>query len=104
MTPENFKHSIVANPLQHIERVGPSAQKRHLLETWSPGTVVPENRDDRQIVTQRRLNIPTADAQSSVANNQNDLLSRTRQLGADRHSHTVANRCQRTGVDDLAGE
>ena len=45
-----------------------------------------------------------ADAETTVPDDKDDLLSRPSKLSSDRHADAVANGCERARVENLAGE
>src|SRR6202008_5031999 len=86
------------------ERIGPTFQEWHLVEARPPGTVVPQNRDDRQAIAARSFEIEAADAETTVADYKHDLFSGPRKLSTDGHADAVGNGRARARVENLAGE
>src|SRR5262249_19700249 len=101
---EHGEHLVVADLLQHVERVRAAFEERHLLETGAPGAVVPEHGVDRQAVANRGLDVESADAEPAIPDHQHHRLARTRKLRADGHADAVADRCQWSRIYDLARE
>ena len=59
---------------------------------------------DRQLVARGGLHVPAADTQAAVADHQHDLGCRAARAARRSHPEAVAYGCQRSGVDELAGE
>src|SRR5262245_50123291 len=91
---EYFEHSIVTYVLEHVEGIGSTFEQRHLFEARAPGAVIPQHRHDRQLVAQRRLDVPAPDSEASIADHQNYLLTRPCELSADRHPDSVSHGCE----------
>ena len=104
VTIHELEHPVVALVRQYLERIGPAFQEWHFFKARPPGTVVPQNRDDRQPIAARSLEIEAADAETTVPDYKHDLFSRPRKLSTDGHADTVADGCERTRVENLAGE
>ena len=104
VTIHELEHPVVALVRQYLERIGPTFQEWHFVEARPPGTVVPQNRDDRQAIAARSFEIEAADAETTVPDYKHDLFSGPRKLSTDGHADTVANGCERTRVENLAGE
>src|ERR1700722_15782429 len=104
MTSHLGENLVVADVRQHVERIGAALQSRHLIEVRAPRTVVPQDRDYRQLVARGSLHVPAADSQSAVAADHDDLLTRPRELRTDTHPDAVTDRRERTRVHHLAHE
>src|SRR5215469_14387630 len=104
VTIHELEHPVVALVWQYFERISPAFQERHLVEARPPGTVVPQNRHDRQAIATRSFEIEPANTQPAVPDYKHDLLFGPRQLSADGHANAVANGRQRTRIDNLAGK
>jgi len=61
VTTDELEHPVVADVVDHVERIGAALEQRHLLEARAPRAVVPEDRLDRQVVAHRGLDIEAAD-------------------------------------------
>ena len=82
----------------------PAKQRQTRLLTRSPGAVVPQNRDDWQVIAVRSFEVEAADAKTAVPDYQDDLFSGPRKLSTDGHADAVANGCERARVENLPGE
>ena len=56
------------------------------------------------LLAARSFEIEAADAKTTVPDYKHDLFSGPRELSTDGHADTVANGCERTRVENLAGE
>ena len=97
-----FKHLVIANILNHIERVGTAFEQGHGLKRRSPRTIIPQQRNNRDVVFGCGLHIHPADTQTPVTADHDDLLARTPELHTNTHPYAVADRGKRPGVDNLA--
>src|SRR5713101_213625 len=104
MYPHRFEHLVITNARDHIEGIGAAFKQRHRLEARSPGTVVPQQRNDRQLVFRRGFHVHAANAQTTVTRNDDDLLARPAKLHADAHAYAVPHWRQRTGINYLPRE
>jgi hypothetical protein len=104
VTIHELKHPVVALVRQYLERIGPTFQKWHFVEARSPGTIVPQNRDDREPIAARSFEIEAADAKATVPDYKNDLFSGPGKLRTNRHADAVANGCERACVENLPGK
>jgi len=98
VAPHHGEHFVVTDVVEHVEGVGASLEQRHLLEAGAPRAVVPQHGDQRQVVAQRRLDVPSTDAETAIADHQHDLLARPRQLHADAHANAMTDGRQRPGA------
>ena len=98
VTVHEFEHLVVALVQLDFERIGPTLQEGHFFEAWPPGTVVPQHGYDWEPISARGFEIEPADAQTPVADDQHDLLSRPSELSTDRHADAVADGRKRTRV------
>src|SRR5262249_44399814 len=90
---------VVSDFVQHVERIGAALESGHLIEIRSPRTVVPQHRENRQLVTSSGLHVEATNSESAVTGDVEDLLSRPRQLRANCHSDSMTYGGERTRVN-----
>ena len=96
-----FKHLVIANVLDHIERIGAAFEQGHGLKRRPPRTIIPQQGNNRDVVFGCGLHIHPAYAQTTVAADHDDLLAWTPELHPNTHTHAVSDWGKRPGVDNL---
>src|SRR5260370_15123072 len=95
MASELSEDLVVADVLQHVERVAAALEHRHRFEPWAPRTVIPQHAADRQLVAGRGFHVPAADSQPAVAAYHHNLRAGPGKLNPDSHSDAMSHRRQR---------
>ena len=99
--PHGFKDLVVADVLNHIERIGAALEHGHRLKRWTPRTIVPQQGNNRDVVFGCGFHIHTADTQTTVAADNDNLLARTTELDTNTHAYAVSDWGKWPGVYNL---